>query len=217
MAFSDSLKAKVLERAGYCCCICGYEQGIKIDIEAHHIIPEAKKGLDTEDNAAPLCPSCHSAYGENPQKRKPITARRDYLYKTVEARMKISLTGETKPYPFQKIQCPDCDSELLVGPDGSVGIVKSGESAPDREKKIERVVEDWKDWITLVSEKEEKSIQVVAGEMEIRGASGSGIHKQRNEDIFTKFKKSVSRGKKKYIRSLEDLGCSDDEISKLLQ
>ena len=67
MAFSEKVKLTVKRKAHFMCCLCK-----SIDVEVHHIIPQGEKGLDTEDNAAPLCPSCHETYGANPQKRKLI-------------------------------------------------------------------------------------------------------------------------------------------------
>jgi hypothetical protein len=53
-------------------------------VEIHHIIPQAEGGPDVEDNAAPLCASCHSAYGANPVKRRDIRDARDLWYEIVE-------------------------------------------------------------------------------------------------------------------------------------
>jgi len=49
-------------------------------VEVHHIVAESESGSDTEDNAAPLCPSCHETYGRNPDKRKFIREARDFWY-----------------------------------------------------------------------------------------------------------------------------------------
>lgn len=76
MAFSESLKKRIRDQAHLQCCIC--EQ---VGIEIHHIIPQREGGPDTESNAAPLCPSCHEAYGDNPRKRNLIRERRDIWYK----------------------------------------------------------------------------------------------------------------------------------------
>jgi hypothetical protein len=46
----------------------------------HHIVPQEENGPDSEDNAAPLCPSCHETYGANPQKRRFIREARDFWY-----------------------------------------------------------------------------------------------------------------------------------------
>lgn len=48
----------------------------------HHIAPQEDSGPDTEDNAAPLCPTCHEIYGANPTKRKFIREARDFWYET---------------------------------------------------------------------------------------------------------------------------------------
>lgn len=57
------------------CCVCK-----SIGVEVHHIIPQEESGSDTEENAAPLCPTCHETYGANPQKRKFIRETRDHWY-----------------------------------------------------------------------------------------------------------------------------------------
>jgi hypothetical protein len=75
MAFSEPLKAKVRKRAHLACCLCK-----AMGVEVHHIVPQEENGLDTEENAAPLCPSCHETYGANPQKRKFIRKARDLWF-----------------------------------------------------------------------------------------------------------------------------------------
>jgi hypothetical protein len=51
-------------------------------VEVHHIAPQEDEGSDEEDNAAPLCASCHEIYGANPTKRKFIREARDWWYET---------------------------------------------------------------------------------------------------------------------------------------
>jgi hypothetical protein len=75
MAFDETIKLFVKKNAHFACCLCH-----ALYVEVHHIIPEAEGGLDTEDNAAPLCPSCHETYGANPGKRKFIREVRDFWY-----------------------------------------------------------------------------------------------------------------------------------------
>lgn len=75
MAFSEVLKNKVRRQAHFCCCLCH-----GIGVEVHHIVPLVEGGADVEDNAAPLCPSCHGTYGANPEKRKFIREVRDFWY-----------------------------------------------------------------------------------------------------------------------------------------
>ncbi len=65
MPFSEKIKFEVKRKSHQTCCICR-----QIGIEIHHIIPQSEGGSDLEDNAAPLCPSCHEIYGANPTKRK---------------------------------------------------------------------------------------------------------------------------------------------------
>lgn len=67
MAFAESIKADIRLKSHMRCCVCQ-----AIGIEIHHIVPQAEGGLDTEENAAPLCPNCHDTYGANPVKRKFI-------------------------------------------------------------------------------------------------------------------------------------------------
>jgi hypothetical protein len=81
MPFSEDLKLKVKKQSHFACCLCH-----AIGVEVHHIIPQSEGGEDTENNAAPLCPSCHEIYGANPQKRKFITEARDFWYETCATR-----------------------------------------------------------------------------------------------------------------------------------
>ena len=62
MSFSKPLKVKVRKKAHLMCCLCK-----EMGVEVHHIIPQEDAGPDTEDNAAPLCPTCHETYGANPK------------------------------------------------------------------------------------------------------------------------------------------------------
>ncbi len=75
MPFSESVKLQVKKKAHFQCCLCH-----TLGVEIHHIVAQAEGGEDTEDNAAPLCPSCHEAYGANPQKRKFVRETRDFWY-----------------------------------------------------------------------------------------------------------------------------------------
>jgi hypothetical protein len=81
MPFSEALKLRVKRRAHFSCCLCH-----ALGVEVHHVIPEAEGGPDTENNAAPLCPSCHETYGANPQKRKFIRESREFWFEVCEKR-----------------------------------------------------------------------------------------------------------------------------------
>ncbi len=80
-SFSESLKSSVKKRAHFSCCLCH-----ALYVEVHHIIAEEEGGPDTEDNAAPLCPSCHETYGANPSKRRFIKEVRDFWYELCSKR-----------------------------------------------------------------------------------------------------------------------------------
>jgi hypothetical protein len=75
MPFSEETKLAVKKKAHFSCSLCH-----AVYVEVHHIVPESEGGSDTEDNAAPLCPSCHETYGGNPDKRKFIREARDFWY-----------------------------------------------------------------------------------------------------------------------------------------
>jgi hypothetical protein len=81
MAFNEETKAKVRRRAHFMCCLCK-----AMGVEVHHIVPQAERGSDAADNAAPLCPSCHETYGANPAKRKFIREARDHWYEICQTR-----------------------------------------------------------------------------------------------------------------------------------
>ena len=67
----------VKQKADFTCCWCKDRRN---KVEIHHIVPQSQRGPDTEENAAPLCGSCHVLYGNNPDLRKEIRDRRDYWY-----------------------------------------------------------------------------------------------------------------------------------------
>jgi hypothetical protein len=81
VAFPESLKKRVRQKAHYRCCLCQANL-----VEIHHIVPQAAGGADDEDNAAPLCASCHDHFGGNPDKRKVIREARDWWYSMCAAR-----------------------------------------------------------------------------------------------------------------------------------
>lgn len=81
VAFLESLRVGVRKRAHLRCCVRH-----AIGVEVHHIQPESEGGPDIDDNAAPLCPSCHETYGGNPQKRKFIREARDIWYEICATR-----------------------------------------------------------------------------------------------------------------------------------
>ncbi|MBI5046598.1 HNH endonuclease, partial [Candidatus Micrarchaeota archaeon] len=79
MSFNETIKLQIKHQAAFQCCRCH-----DIGVEVHHILPEAEGGPDEFDNGAPLCPSCHSNFGGNPDKRKEIRQMRDFWYAVVK-------------------------------------------------------------------------------------------------------------------------------------
>jgi len=79
MPFDEGIKKEVRAKSAFRCCRCQ-----EIGVEVHHIIPEEYDGPNTQDNAAPLCPNCHTFFGDNPKKCKEITQMRDWWYRKVE-------------------------------------------------------------------------------------------------------------------------------------
>ncbi|MCA6449927.1 MAG: HNH endonuclease [Chitinophagaceae bacterium] len=61
MGFSANVKTEVLVLCARYCCVCHKPKGL--NIEVHHIIPEAEGGSNTIDNAIALCFDCHAAAG----------------------------------------------------------------------------------------------------------------------------------------------------------
>ena len=84
MPFSEEIKSTVRRKSLNSCCLCH-----TLYVEIHHITPESEGGSETEENAAPLCPTCHEIYGSNPSKRKMIIEMRDLWYEICERRQKL--------------------------------------------------------------------------------------------------------------------------------
>ena len=102
MPFSEKIKLEVKRKAAFRCCRCR-----SIGVDVHHIIPEKDCGTDEISNAAPLCPSCHDYFGDNPSKRKGITQMRDWWYDIVK----------------QEFAAKDLDSSILSQIDDKVSSI----------------------------------------------------------------------------------------------
>jgi hypothetical protein len=61
MGFPPKVKQQALRLSARHCCVCHRYKGIKMEV--HHLIQEADGGLNTLDNAIPLCFDCHSDAG----------------------------------------------------------------------------------------------------------------------------------------------------------
>jgi hypothetical protein len=72
--FSEKTIEQARIAAGFKCCMCR----VQPCFHTHHLDPLA--GNDFE-NAAPLCPTCHDRYGNDPSKQKFIRQSRDDWYR----------------------------------------------------------------------------------------------------------------------------------------
>jgi hypothetical protein len=61
MTFSKDIKIEALTAAARHCCVCHRYKGVKVEV--HHIVPLAKGGADTFENAIVLCFDCHADAG----------------------------------------------------------------------------------------------------------------------------------------------------------
>lgn len=77
MDFPDSVKKDARQRAHYACVWCFRQEFF---IEVHHIVAQEDGGPSTLDNAAPLCPQCHTHIGPNPDLRRQLRERRDWWW-----------------------------------------------------------------------------------------------------------------------------------------
>jgi HNH endonuclease len=86
MPFDLESRTKVLLWCDRHCCLC--KKACGINIEVHHIEPEAAGGSDAIDNAIPLCFDCHSGVqhynSDHPRgtkyKSNELKARREQVY-----------------------------------------------------------------------------------------------------------------------------------------
>lgn len=77
MPFPESLKLEAKRLANFRCVVCH-----NVWVEVHHLTPQKEGGPDTLDNAAPLCGSCHSQFGGNPDLRKQMREMRDWWWES---------------------------------------------------------------------------------------------------------------------------------------
>ncbi len=75
--FSEQVKSEAKRRANYTCVWC---QSSRDFVEVHHMTPQNAGGSDDLDNAAPLCPNCHTLIGSNPDMRRQLNERRDWWW-----------------------------------------------------------------------------------------------------------------------------------------
>ena len=110
MAFAEALKRKIRDQADGRCCMSDCH---KVDIDIHHIEPQAEGGPDTEDNAAPLCAGCHRAHGGDPGKRKMIREHRDRWYEAVRGQGIGSVVRASLYTSFNNCRYSFCRDEFI--------------------------------------------------------------------------------------------------------
>ena len=72
---SPQVKAKVWERDGQCCIICGNPHAMPNS----HYISRAKQGLGVEQNVVTMCAACHHQMDNGDLQNEYRQATRDYL------------------------------------------------------------------------------------------------------------------------------------------
>jgi hypothetical protein len=91
MPFDADVKTQMFIRCSRLCCLCLQQCGV--NIEAAHILGEAKGGSNDEENGIPVCFNCHqemeSYNNDHPKGNKfrpaELIARRDRVYALVES------------------------------------------------------------------------------------------------------------------------------------
>ena len=86
MAFSEDVRTKALLWSDRHCCLC--KKACGVNIEVHHLDPKLRDGLNSIENAIPLCFYCHSEVmrynAQHPRgskyKVKELKARREQVY-----------------------------------------------------------------------------------------------------------------------------------------
>lgn len=130
MAFTETTKLAVKRKAHFACCLCR-----SVGIELHHIVPQTEGGPDTEDNAAPLCPSCHETYGANSTKRKFIREARDFWYEICATRYASDVSRIDALQQMLKVLPTKTDMEQLIarfsGSNTASNAASRGDAADD--------------------------------------------------------------------------------------
>src|SRR5258706_8287563 len=113
MAFDQKIRTKVLLWCDRHCCLC--KKGCGMNIEVHHLVPEADGGGDDIDNAMPLCFDCHSDVNrynnEHPRGTKykidELRNRREQVYEEftrhlvppIDAQITQAIPGGSRIFP----------------------------------------------------------------------------------------------------------------------
>lgn len=123
MPFPDAVLVNVRRRAHFQCCLCK-----SLGVEVHHIVPQSDGGPDSDENAAPLCPSCHETYGANPTKRRFIREARDLWYEICAKRYASDYSLLSDVHALASIAASKTDVAQLR--DELLSTLRSGASTP---------------------------------------------------------------------------------------
>lgn len=110
MDFPESVKLEAKKKAHYACVWC---QRTEYFVEVHHIVAQENGGPSTLDNAAPLCPQCHTHIGPNPEMRKQLRERRDWWWAECERRSmpKYRVDVEQTNAMFERIKVMEAQGQ----------------------------------------------------------------------------------------------------------
>lgn len=114
LPFPESIRTAALVAAARHCCVCRRYKGV--NVEVHHIVPEAQGGPNTPENAIALCFDCHADAGHynanHPRGTKfspnELRAHRDAWFRVVRTN---SITSPTEADTFycRYLICTDDD------------------------------------------------------------------------------------------------------------
>jgi hypothetical protein len=115
MDFPESVKKQAREKARYACVWC---QRREYFLEVHHIVPQDEGGPSTLDNAAPVCPQCHTHIGPNRDLRKQLRERRDWWWHECEGQtvpaFSVGLFEQTNKL-YEKVQSMEALGQRTEG------------------------------------------------------------------------------------------------------
>ena len=152
MRFSEGTKKRVRKRAWFACCVC---RRISMSLEVHHIIPNKDGGPNTEGNAAPLCASCHRAFGGNLDHRARIREMRDQWYEVCAKLLgQESSVGDVFHWIHKQFSAEELERlaihnpSYLSGGDAADGLEGTRFSFADREHVHPLIVKELLGWLS---------------------------------------------------------------------
>ncbi len=126
-----------------------------MSLEVHHIVPEEDGGPDSEENAAPLCASCHRSFGGNRELQARLREMRDHWYEEC-ARLfdEESSTGDVFHWIHEQFSTEELERltihnpSYLSGRDARGGLGDTRFSFCDREYVHPLIVKELLGWLS---------------------------------------------------------------------